>query len=85
MIEQRAAEIAGKVAGVTEKVSYAASGSTVGMGAAKVFCGMLLSDWALIVGIVTATATAIVSIYCKLAHLKLAKKRKSFEATNDDD
>lgn len=85
MIEQRAAEIAGKVASVTEKVSYAASGSTVGMGAAKVFCGMLLSDWALVVGIATALATAAVSIYCKLAHLKLAKKRKNFEATNDDD
>lgn len=91
MIEQRAAEIMGKVAGVTEKVTYASATGTIGMGAAKTFCGLLLSDWSFIVAIFTTAAVGAVTVYCKIRHIQLEEIRtnheikKAKEVGDDDD
>lgn len=87
-MEQRAAELMGKAAGISEKVTVAAVTSSAGMSAAKTFCGILLSDWSFIVAIFTTLIVGMVTVYCKLAHIALQKRREMYgkpPLPDDDD
>lgn len=77
-MNERAADIAEKVAGVTEKVAFGTAGGTV------IIAGLPLGDWAFLVGIVATALTAAVGIYCKLQHLKLARERSNYKGERDE-
>ena len=71
-IQERAADVAGRAAGISGKVTYAAAATTT------VF-GMTLNDMAIIVGIVATIVTAGVNWYYRAKHARLAEERMRFD------
>ncbi|OPZ86927.1 MAG: hypothetical protein BWY76_00719 [bacterium ADurb.Bin429] len=73
MIEQRAAEIVGKISSLLEKVALAVSGGTA------VLAKVTLSDWAFISGIFGTAITVTLSWYYQRRRDQREAERQKFD------
>lgn len=67
-----------KIEAATAKLSYAASGSLVGVGV------WTLQDWAIAVGVLATVVTTIGNLYFKHKHLELARAQVNLDRSYRD-
>ena len=72
MLNQRAADIAGKAAELSEKATYTSGFFTV-------LSGLTLNQWAAIVGIIVTIVTGLVNWYYRAKYVRLLEQRLKYE------
>ena len=72
MLNQRAADIAGRAAELSEKATYTS-------GIFTVLSGLALNEWAAIVGIIVTIGTGLVNWYYRAKHVRLLEQRLKYK------